>query len=433
MTSSPAAATLPPTGDPLATTVAEWNFATDPARSLDGRWTLHDMPGSRVRHLPGVGIAFDGRHDGLRIDSADVGDLHVAARGDRVTVVARVRRHAWGTGFVAGMWQEDDLDPRRQYGLFVGLPTYGGAEQVVGHVSHDGRPSPRLRYSREYSATARMQAPGAWRVIGFTYDGAEIRSYLDGISDERARFTERLGPLGEGLSYAKNPYRYPHGLNRRVVSDFTVGAVRLTAGPGNHFAGEIHRLAVWDTALSASEMLEIARAWTPTREPLLRIDPTRPTPPPPAVDGGHDESAWPASALGLIDPWPDSGGRIVAVPGSTGPVLTCGPDDPGAAAVLDLPPGFTADLLSGAHLERESDSGGRIDLLAGTATRWWATPLSDGTSGAAEWRWRPVDTPDVGFDREPAPHGEIRALGLLLTGDGRPPRVRSLGVFAGDR
>lgn len=433
MTSSSAAATLPPTGDPLATTVAEWNFANDPFRSLDGRWRLHDMPGSHVRHFPGVGIAFDGSRDGLVIDSAHVGDLHVAARGDRVTVVARVRRHAWGTGFVAGMWQEDDLDPRRQYGLFVGLPTYGGAEQVVGHVSHDGRPSPRLRYSRDYSATARMQAPGAWRVIGFTYDGAEIRSYLDGVSDERARFTERHGPLGEGLSYAKNPYRYPHGLNRRVVSDFTIGAVRLTAGPGNHFAGEIQRLAVWDTALTASEMFEIARAWTPHDEPLLRIDPTRPTPPPSAVDGGHDDSVWPASALGLIEPWPTSPGHIQAAPGSTGPVLTCEPVGTVAAAVLDLPSGFTADLLSGARLVREPDSGGQVELLAGTASQWWAVPLPDGRSDADEWRWRLVDTPDVGLDRVPAPHGEIRALGVLLTGDDESPQVRSLEIFAKSR
>ncbi|WP_139344426.1 hypothetical protein [Rathayibacter sp. VKM Ac-2630] len=45
----------------------------------------------------------------------------MAASGDEVSVFALVRRRSEGTGFIAGMWQEDDGDPRRQYGLFIDL------------------------------------------------------------------------------------------------------------------------------------------------------------------------------------------------------------------------------------------------------------------------------------------------------------------------
>ncbi|WP_159601015.1 LamG domain-containing protein, partial [Agromyces humi] len=225
----------------------------------------------------GGAIAFDGAADHLRIPPQRVGPLDAARLGDEVSVFALVRRHTTSTGFVAGMWQEDDRDPRRQYGLFLSLPTYGGAQQVIGHVSHDGRPSPGLPYSRDYSASARMVAPGTWRVVGFTYDGCRAVSFLDGIADRRPTFTEAGPPLGGGRTYAKNPYRFGHELNRRAVAEFTVGAVRLTTGMGNHLAGAIARLAVWPRALPPAEVVALAAAWTPPGRPLVDLDLFRPT------------------------------------------------------------------------------------------------------------------------------------------------------------
>lgn len=56
------------------------------------------------------------------------------------------------TGFLGGIWQENNNDPRRQYGLFVDLPVYGGSEQVAGHVSFEGGATTGYPYSRDYSA-----------------------------------------------------------------------------------------------------------------------------------------------------------------------------------------------------------------------------------------------------------------------------------------
>ncbi|OOB91569.1 hypothetical protein B0T42_05420 [Rathayibacter sp. VKM Ac-2630] len=135
-------------------------------------------------------------------------------------------------------------------------------------------------------------------MIGFTYDGTEIRSFLDGVTDLRPTFTERQSPLGEGLTYAKNPFHYPDGLNRRSISDFTVGAVRLTGEPGNFFGGQLARLAVWRRALSPAEAMTLARSWTPALLPVARFDFVRPREIVGSADGGWDDPAWPLEVVG---------------------------------------------------------------------------------------------------------------------------------------
>ena len=245
----------------------EWDF-----RAADAADALEDVTGHGLRLRPGSGtlpgrhagsgLRFDGRGDVLAIPAAAVGPLDLARRGDTVTVAALVRRRSRATGFVAGMWQEDDCDPRRQYGLFLSLPAYGGNQQVCGHVSADGRPSPGLPYSRDYAATAREVPVGAWSVVAFSYDGTDVTAYLDGVADRRPGYREPEPPLGAGLTYAKNPYRYPLGLNRGATSDFTVGAVRLTRGMGNHLAGDVARLLVCSASLEEAAHRALAREWS---------------------------------------------------------------------------------------------------------------------------------------------------------------------------
>ena len=207
----------------------------------------------------GKGLRFNGASDYLIIPSDEVGALNVAERGDEVTVVAWVNfPDALTNGsFVAGMWQEDNCDPKRQYGLFANLPTYGGRSRCCGHVSKTGGASPNLPYSRDYSASGAVLAPGIQRCIGFTYDGEWVKSYVDGISDVRSAYTEPSAPTGEGHTYGKNPYAFDLGMNRGSVSDFTVGAVRLTAGMGNWFNGILCGLAVFSRALSSDEMMKL--------------------------------------------------------------------------------------------------------------------------------------------------------------------------------
>jgi hypothetical protein len=45
------------------------------------------------------------------------------------------------------------------------------------------------------------------------------------------------------------------------VSDFTVGAVRLTSGMGNHYVGDLGRLVVTQTALSPTAVRTLSAHW----------------------------------------------------------------------------------------------------------------------------------------------------------------------------
>lgn len=239
--------------------VAFWDFG-EPAPPFAARgrgdFPLADGPGSAVRSVEGGpfgrAVRFDGIRDHLRVPHESVGALDLAAAG-ACTVVAWIRRAVpTALHFVAGLWQEDDDKPGRQYGLFVSLPLYGGEDQVCGHVSRTGGATPGYPYSRDYSATARTVPPGEWHCVAFSYDGERITSHLDGETDDRPAYTDPTG-----ASYAKNPYRFTDGLNPRPVGDFTVGAVRLTTGMGNHFEGEIGGVAVFDRALSAAELRDL--------------------------------------------------------------------------------------------------------------------------------------------------------------------------------
>ncbi|CAM3728979.1 LamG-like jellyroll fold domain-containing protein [Occultella aeris] len=245
----------------------EWNFTAGPDLLDTTGNGLRLEPGSDsgpVEWVPdedvGGALRFDhGRY--LSIPAARVGPLDAGRRGDRVSVIALLRRRSPTTGFIAGMWQEDDNDPRRQYGLFVSLPVYGGDQRVCGHVSADGRPSEGLPYSRDYSASKRAVGLERWHVVAFSYDGAQVTSYLDGVSDDHVDYTEPGPPLGMGWRYRKNPYEYRSGLNRGAASDFTVGSVRLTSGMANHFTGDLARLRVTPAALSPAQLRFTSDRW----------------------------------------------------------------------------------------------------------------------------------------------------------------------------
>jgi hypothetical protein len=206
--------------------------------------------------VSGCAALLDGEKQYFSLPHSSTGDLNIHGAGAEVTVVAWIRWDRVQSGFIGGIWQEHNRDPRRQYGLFVHLPVYGGDRNVCGHVSLLGGSSPGLPYSRDYSANSSPVPLGEWTVAAFSYDGREVRSFLNGVFEPRATYTEAGPPMGEGLSYAKNPYSWPHGLGDNA-GDFTVGAVQLTAGMGNFFAGAIGGLAVYSRALDATELTKL--------------------------------------------------------------------------------------------------------------------------------------------------------------------------------
>lgn len=288
---------------PFRGMVAEWDFARGPRLTdmLNPERSLQYAGASRVAweidpHVGGS-MVFAGDGGYLHLPPDEVGDLDMGETG-QVTVMALVRRDALGHGFIAGLWQEVDSDPRRQYGMFIDLPVYGGGDQVIGHVSRTGGASPRLPYSRDYAASARMVGLDVWRVIAFRYDGMFATAFLDGIADPRPDFIETGSPLGHGLRYAKNPFRFDEGLHSGPLAEFTLGAVSLSSGIGNAFCGRISRLAVWDRALQDHEITELTTRWTHGAVPLANFDWWRADPAPGPTSGGEDGRAWSLESAG---------------------------------------------------------------------------------------------------------------------------------------
>ncbi|EON78096.1 hypothetical protein ADIS_1293 [Lunatimonas lonarensis] len=195
------------------------------------------------------------------IPNEHTGRLNIHGKNQGVTVMAWVNWEG-GTGFVGGMWNEHTDGGRRQYGLFVHLPHYNGGDQVCGHISFTGKPTPPFPYSSDYSASRQTLSKGSWHFIAFTYDGTHIRSYLDGEFEERQpeliRNTKGFEGLPDGLVQSKNPYFFPDGMGDNG-SDFTVGAVVLSRGMGNFFKGQLGGLAVYDRALSSHEIQKISK------------------------------------------------------------------------------------------------------------------------------------------------------------------------------
>ncbi|PPG84229.1 hypothetical protein C5C52_01445 [Rathayibacter sp. AY1E5] len=239
----------------VPTPLAQWNFEQSAAPFLS---TASDLPlaqagpgtATRVTTPFGTGIDFAG-NSFLRLDLSAVGRLNIGKTGNQVTVAAWVNLNDTNAGFIGGCWQEDNTDPRRSYGLFYDLNTYGGDEKANFHVSRDGKPTPGYPFSRDYAASNQSFTRGVWQLHVGTYDGSQVISYLNGIAERYPNYTD---PLGN--TYSKNPYAFADGLNG-TPCDFTVGAVELTAGPGNYMIGQVARLRVWDKALTPQQVLAI--------------------------------------------------------------------------------------------------------------------------------------------------------------------------------
>jgi hypothetical protein len=223
-----------------------------PLKEMDGT-----LPRINEGPLSGFSAQF-GNEAYLCLPNNQTGKLNIFGKNRGVTVVAWVKWTGEQTGFVGGMWNEYLNGGKRQYGLFVSLPYYNGKNQVCGHISTTGKPTPPYPYSIDYAASKQEIPANTWVCIAFTYDGKYIRSYLNGKFESRQpeliNHTKGFEGYPEGLTQSKNPYLFPDGIGNNG-SDFTVGAVLLKAGMGNYFKGQIGGLAVFDRALTESEMI----------------------------------------------------------------------------------------------------------------------------------------------------------------------------------
>lgn len=249
--------------------IALWSFDELPgqARTASGKdkFPLLEENGiiERMDEGPvsGYSIILDGSNY-LSLSNSKTGELNIYGKQNEVTVMAWIKWTGEQTGFVGGMWNEYQDGGKRQYGLFVSLPHYNGADQVCGHISKTGKPTPPFPYSIDYSASKQKVNPNEWQVVAFTYNGMYIKSFLNGKfksrKPEMIKHTKGFEGFPEGLVQQKNPYYFPYGMGNNG-SDFTVGAVLLKSGMGNFFKGQIGGLAVFNRALNKKELKKIAR------------------------------------------------------------------------------------------------------------------------------------------------------------------------------
>jgi len=243
--------------------VALWDFKEKGGKTRKafgkGKFPLAEQKGviTRVKEGPLSGYSALFRDSAfLVLPNSKTGKLNISGKNQGITVMAWVKWEG-KTGFIGGMWNEYASGGKRQYGLFVSLPYYNGADQVCGHISFTGKPTPPFPYSIDYSASKQALVKGQWQFVAFTYDGQYIRSYLNGKFEAREMelidHTKDFPGYPDGLTHSKNPYYFPDGIGNNG-SDFTVGAVLLSRGMGNYFRGQIGGLAVFDRALNAEEI-----------------------------------------------------------------------------------------------------------------------------------------------------------------------------------
>ncbi|GAB2565188.1 LamG-like jellyroll fold domain-containing protein [Spirosoma areae] len=249
--------------------VAFWDFREPESQARKARgkaeFTLQEESGTlpRINEGPLSGYSALFTTDAyLSMPHSETGKLNIFGKNQAVTVVAYVKWKGTQPGFVGGMWNEYRDGGKRQYGLFVSLPHYNGRNQVCGHISQTGKPTPPFPYSIDYSASKQTVPPNEWVCVAFSYDGTYIKSYVNGVfaAREPELIDHTVGFEGypNGLTQSKNPYYFPNGIGNNG-SDFTVGAVLLKAGMGNRFRGQIGGLAVFDRALTNNEMLALAK------------------------------------------------------------------------------------------------------------------------------------------------------------------------------
>jgi hypothetical protein len=185
--------------------------------------------------------------DWLNLPRKECPKLDIHGKEGALTIVAwikRRRKYNDSCEFIAGQWNETQSG--RQYGLFINISVWGQHDQICGHLSNTGGPTPGYKYCID-GAVGRSAVPyDQWSMVAMSYDGFTGYVWLNGQLDFR-----------NGL----NPYPFSGGLHDGGVngSDFTVGAVNRSGEMGNFFHGEIAGLACYERALSPAEIFALAK------------------------------------------------------------------------------------------------------------------------------------------------------------------------------
>lgn len=277
--------------------VAFWTFGEEAGQprisaSTAQKHALAEIGGPIPRVAGGPFSGYAAELDGTRyfsIPYSKTGDLNISGPRAQVSMFAVVRIiDLKQSRTIAGMWSEgkgrDDDTGTRQYALLMNMPTYGGARQLVPHISSEGGVTRRadgsaFPWCADYAATRREVPEETWCTLSFSYDGTHIRAYIDGVLDQREleaakdkrqdRYFTQEGP--NGSNRGMNPYYHGRGIftydptrhaaSKISGSDFTVGA-RMAVGSMLREAtkGKFGGLAVFNRALTDAEMKQLHEA-----------------------------------------------------------------------------------------------------------------------------------------------------------------------------
>jgi hypothetical protein len=274
--------------------IAFWAFGEEPGkpRLSSGTVNTHPLvevggPVSRAEGgaFSGYSAELNGRQF-FKIAYADTRDLNLSGPNAQISMFAVVRLVELNASrTIAGMWSEGkghgDDSGTRQYALLMNMPTYGGPDKLVPHISSEGGVTRRadgspFPWCADYAVSAREVPTLRWCTLGFTYDGEWVTAYIDGVLDRheldpvKHRRTDRYftqeGPGGG--SRGLNPYWHGRGVfaydpathaaaKPMGGSDFIVGA-RYAVGTlfheGKATMGRFAGLAVFGRALTEAEM-----------------------------------------------------------------------------------------------------------------------------------------------------------------------------------
>lgn len=235
--------------------VAFWHFASSSETfvSIQGEpYALKSQTGPLTvvedSSAPLGGLALDLKEgQWLNIARKECPALNFGGPDARFTVLAWLKRGRASCPqceFIAGMWNESQMG--RQYGLFLNIGVWRQPDQVCGHLSSVGGPTPGYKYCIDGPVGSTPVPHEVWSVVGMSYDGVSGYAWLNGGLDFRP-----------GL----NPYSMEGGLfdGGENGSDFTVGAVDRSHEIGNFFTGRIAGIAVYRRALTPAEIFALSR------------------------------------------------------------------------------------------------------------------------------------------------------------------------------
>lgn len=277
--------------------VAFWTFGEEAGQKRVSQGTKESHPLSEVNGpvvrstggpFSGYAAELNGRQY-FEIKHVETGDLNIAGKDAQVSMFAVVRiANLKQSRTIAGMWSEgkgaNDDTGTRQYCLLMNMPTYGGPNKLVPHISAEGGVTMRadgtkFPWCADYAATEHEVPQEKWCTLAFTYDSKYIRAYINGVLDAMTfdpvkhkrndPYFTKEGPGGRDRGM--NPYFHgrgifqydpaKHGTTKIQPSDFTVGS-RMAVGSmtGEATIGRFGGLAVFNRALTDAEMMRLHEA-----------------------------------------------------------------------------------------------------------------------------------------------------------------------------